>query len=88
MTLSEAVRIVEEEENPDVEDYQKAWQYLIDTGTCWQFQGWYGRTAVRLIEEGFCTPPKNENETKDTTKDPEYCDACECTPCDCSWGLY
>lgn len=32
-----------------------AWQHLIDTGIVWQLQGWYGRTAARLIESGQCT---------------------------------
>jgi len=33
-----------------------AWQLLIDTGTCWSLQGWFGRTANDLINEGICTP--------------------------------
>jgi uncharacterized protein involved in copper resistance len=35
----------------------EAWQRLIDTGLAWQFQGWFGRQANRLIEEGVCLPP-------------------------------
>lgn len=32
----------------------EAWQHLIDTGLCWQLQGWFGRTAEALIEGGVC----------------------------------
>ena len=35
----------------------EAWQHLIDTGMAWQLQGWFGRTAVALMEQGICTPP-------------------------------
>jgi hypothetical protein len=33
----------------------KAWQYLIDTGMAWSLQGWFGRTARDLIDQGICT---------------------------------
>ena len=36
----------------------EAWQHLIDTGICWQLQGYFGRTAHRLIEEGICKHPR------------------------------
>lgn len=34
----------------------EAWQRLIDTGLAWQLQGWFGRTACDLIEQGICSP--------------------------------
>ena len=45
----------------DQEKITEAWQFLIDTGVCWQLQGWFGRSAARLIEEGICTIPKEGN---------------------------
>jgi len=36
----------------------EAWQTLIDTGTCWKLQGWFGRTAMDLINNGTCTAPE------------------------------
>ena len=38
------------------EEVIEAWQTLIDTGICWQLQGWFGRTAHNLIESGVCHP--------------------------------
>ena len=31
----------------------KAWQYLHDTGYAYKLQGWFGRTAQALLEEGI-----------------------------------
>ena len=32
----------------------EAWQHLIDTGLCWRLQGWFGRTAMMMIDSGDC----------------------------------
>lgn len=32
----------------------EAWQYLIDSGLAWSLQGWFGRQAQALINEGIC----------------------------------
>lgn len=39
------------------DQYIEAWQHLIDTGMAWSLQGWFGRTAMRLIEDGYCVNP-------------------------------
>jgi len=36
------------------DQYIQAWQHLIDTGLCWQLQGFFGRTAKQLIDQGVC----------------------------------
>jgi hypothetical protein len=38
------------------EEAVEAWQTLINTGLVWKLQGWFGRTAEGLIEEGICHP--------------------------------
>lgn len=38
----------------------EAWQTLIDTGMAWRLQGWFGRTAMDLIEQGVCQPASKQ----------------------------
>lgn len=40
----------------DLTDQQvvEFFQFLIDTGLAWQFQGMYGRTAMDLVQQGLC----------------------------------
>ena len=55
MTNIEAIDIAEGYVNAESEEqYVAAWQQLIDTGLAWSLQGWFGRTARQLIEEGVC----------------------------------
>lgn len=58
MSLFNATMIAEGADEPESqEQYLEAWQLLVDTGTCWQLQGFFGRTAQALIDEGLITPP-------------------------------
>mgnify|MGYP003631392344 CR=1 FL=1 len=55
MKTHEAVGIAEGYIPADtVEEELKAWQHLIDTGMCWQLQGWFGRQANFLIDNKLC----------------------------------
>ena len=56
MTVFRATMIAEGVEDADEETVVEAWQMLIDTGVAWQLQGFFGRTATALIEQGVCSP--------------------------------
>jgi hypothetical protein len=58
MTDTDAVLIAEGEVEADEATTIAAWQHLIDTGMCWRLQGWFGRTAMTLIEDGVCVAPR------------------------------
>jgi len=54
MTDGEAIDICEGVEPASEARTLEAWQHLIDTGLAWRLQGWFGRKAAGLIEEGLC----------------------------------
>ena len=58
MNTHDAVDIAEGLTRSTQDEYIAAWQHLIDTGVCWQLQGWFGRTAHQLIQEGVCIAPR------------------------------
>lgn len=47
------ISIVEGLEDSDIDEQLAAWQRLVDTGLAWKLQGWYGRAAIQLIEQGL-----------------------------------
>lgn len=54
MTQFDAVGIAEGWIEADSEEqYLAAWQYLVDTKLAWSLQGWFGRTARDLIDNGL-----------------------------------
>jgi hypothetical protein len=52
-----ACETVEWSEDATEEEQLTAWQWLVDTGSCWGLQGWYGRTASALLEDGIIQQP-------------------------------
>jgi len=41
-----------------------AWQHLHDTGLAYRLQGWFGRTATRLIQNGTIQEGSEDNDSK------------------------
>lgn len=52
MTTFDAVGIAEGFIEADEDQVIEAWQYLHDSRIAYQLQGWFGRTAQSLIEQG------------------------------------
>jgi hypothetical protein len=46
--IAEGVQEAESEEQ-----YLEAWQKLVDSGLAWSLQGWFGRQAESMINEGL-----------------------------------
>ena len=53
LTTYRAVGLAEGFEEGTEEEVIEAWQYLHDTGIAYELQGWFGRTAQYLIENGI-----------------------------------
>lgn len=60
MTTFDAIMTIECDDTATDYEIIQAFQFLIDNGTVWSLQGWYGRAAKQLIETGQCTGV-NEN---------------------------
>lgn len=55
--LYHLVFIVEGIEDSDTDTQLQAWQDLVNSGLHHQLQGWYGRTAQLLIDQGLIQAP-------------------------------
>jgi len=52
ITDYQMVGLAEGFEEGTEEQIIEAWQYLHDTGLAYELQGWFGRTAQGLLEQG------------------------------------
>ena len=67
--LMNAIMIAEGAEEPTEEmGYIDAWQHLVNTGVVWELQGWFGRSAMRMISDGVITPVANVEENPEKTR--------------------
>ena len=58
MNTYKAVGLAEGHIEGTREEQLEAWQYLVDTGLVYQLQGWFGRTAQDLIQQGLIHDPR------------------------------
>ena len=67
--LMNAIMIAEGAEEPTEKmGYIDAWQHLVDTGEVWKLQGFFHRTAMRLISDGLITPVANAEDAETDKK--------------------
>ena len=58
MDLKTAIALIENDDDADAEKVLSAWQWLVDEGHVWKLQGWYGRTAADMIDDGILRTAK------------------------------
>ena len=56
MSQYRAVGLAEGFEEGTEDEILEAWQFLVDTGLAWQLQGYFGRMAAQMIEDGVIQP--------------------------------
>ena len=62
MTDLDAIDIIEGDDSQTTDEQQRAaWQALVDSGTVWHLQGFYGRTAARMLDAGILRPATVEH---------------------------
>ena len=60
MDIFTATMICEGVDEADEETQLQAWQLLVDTGIAFRLQGFFGRTAMSLINRGLINPPNQQ----------------------------
>jgi len=70
--LYNATMIAEGSQEPTTEmSYIDAWQHLVDTGACWELQGWFQRAATRMLADGIISPAPIEENSEPTSDSDE-----------------
>jgi len=69
----QAVAYAEGFEQPEsVEQYIASWQHLVLSGLAWSLQGWFGRTAQSLWNQGIIEPKDSYNKEEGISIDTWY----------------